>query len=126
MTGPVALMAAASFICWGALSLVMGPEGRSAVLLGSVGPLVAAVATWIVVERLHARKPDQVSNAMIKLLAAKMLFFGTYVASAVLLLQLPARAFVVSFTSQYIMLHFIEALLLRRLFAGPGGRVGVD
>jgi hypothetical protein len=119
-------MVAASVIGCGALSLVMGPESRSAVLLGSVGPLVAAVATWIVVERLHARKPDQVSNAMIKLLAAKMLFFGAYVASAVLFLQLPARAFVVSFTSQYIMLHFIEALQLRRLFAGSGERVGVD
>jgi hypothetical protein len=119
-------MAAASFVSGGALSLVMGPESRSAVLLGSVGPLVAAVATWVVIERLHARKPDQVSNAMIKLLAAKMLFFGAYVASAVLLLQLPVRAFVVSFTSQYIMLHFIEALLLRRLFAAPGGRVGAD
>lgn len=126
MTGPIGWMVAASFVCWGGLSFVMGPESRSAVLLGSVGPLVAAVATWIVVERMHARKPDRVSSAMIKLLAAKMLFFGAYVASAVLLLQLPVRAFVVSFTSQYIMLHFIEALLLRRLFAGPGGRVGVD
>jgi hypothetical protein len=126
MTSPIVWMGAASVGCWAALSLVLGPESRGAVSVGSLGPLVAAVATWIVVERLHARKPEQVSSGMIKLLAAKMLFFGVYVAAAVTLLPMPVRAFVVSFTSQYIMLHFIEALFLRRLFAAPGRRVGVD
>jgi hypothetical protein len=126
MTRPIAWMAVASVACLAVLSLVMGPESRGAVLLGSLAPLAAAVGTWIVVERLHARKPEQVSGAMIKLLAAKMLFFGAYVAAAVTLLPLSVRAFVVSFISQYIMLHVIEALFLRRLFAAPGRRIGVD
>ena len=126
MTGPVGWMAAASLVCGAVLSLAMGPESRGAALLGSLGPLAAAVATWIVVKRQHARKPDQVSNALIKLLAGKMLLFGAYVAAVVTLVPVPPRAFVVSFTSQYIMLHFIEGLFLRRLFAAPGRRVGVD
>jgi hypothetical protein len=119
-------MVAASLVCWGTLTLVMGPEHRTAVLSGSAGPLVAALGTWIVVERLHRHRPAQVSSAMIKLFAAKMLFFGAYVAAAVMLLPRATRAFVVSFTSQYIMLHFIEAVFLRRLFAGSDGPASVD
>ena len=119
-------MAAAGVVCWGALTLVMGSANRTAVLVGSLGPVVAALGTWVVVERLHRRAPARVSSAMIKLFAAKMLFFGAYVAAAVLLLPIATRAFVVSFTSQYIMLHFMEAVFLRRLFAASDGHARVD
>jgi len=126
LAGPLGWMAAAGFVCWGVLTLVMGPEGRSAVLVGSIGPFVAAAGTWIIVERLHARAPARISSAMIKLFAAKMLFFGAYVAAAVVLLPGATRAFVVSFTGQYIMLHFMEAVFLRRLFAGSDGPARLD
>jgi hypothetical protein len=119
-------MAAASAALGGLLTALAGPEGRLAVLLGSVGPLAAAAGTWVIVERAHARAPDRVSTLMIKLFAGKLVFFGIYVAAAVLLLQAGTRAFVVSFTSQYIMLHFMEALYLRRLFAGSDRTARAD
>ena len=131
-TSPVGPLAAPAWMTAAAvagvvvLTLLFGRDDWQAVLLGSAGPLVAAAATWIVVERVHRREPAGVSAAMIKLFAAKMLFFGVYVAAAVALLPVEIRAFVVSFTSQYIMLHFMEAIFLRRLFAAPEGRRGVD
>jgi hypothetical protein len=119
-------MLAASVAASALLSIVLGPENRGAVLAGSAGPLVAAVGTWVVVHRIHRRAPARVSAAMIKLLAAKMLFFGLVVVAAVALLRGSIRAFVVSLTSQYIMLHFLEAVFLRRLFAAGPGRPGAD
>ena len=108
------------------MALLMGRDDLAAVLLGSAGPLAGAVASWIVVARVHRRDVRRVWPAMIKLFAAKMLFFGVYVVAAVTWLPVSIRAFVVSFTSQYIMLHFMEAMFLRRLFAVPEGRPDVD
>lgn len=121
-----ALMAAAALVCGTAIGLIMGPGSLGAVLAGSAAPVVGAAVTWLIVERVHRREPAKVSPAMIKLFAAKMVFFGAYVAAAVTLLPVPTRAFVVSFTSQYIMLHFMEAMFLRRLFDTGAGRSGLD
>lgn len=123
---PLGWMAAAAVVAGGALTRLLGADAWGAVLAGSIGPFVAAAVTWIVVERLHRRAPARVAPAMIKLFAAKMLWFGAYVAAVLVLLPIAPRAFVVSLTSQYIMLHFLEALFLRRLFAGPARRSGVD
>ena len=126
VVSPPGLMVAASLACAGGLMLVTGSENAVAVVAGSAGPLVAAVGTWIIVERLHRRAPALVSPAMIKLFAGKMLLFGAYVVAAVTLLPISPKAFVVSFASQYIMLHFMEAVFLRRLFAGADGSAGAD
>jgi len=123
---PLVWMAATASAAGGVLTLALGPDAWTAVLAGSAGPFVAAAVTWIVVERLHRRAPARVAPAMITLFAAKMLWFGAYVAAVVILVPVATRAFIVSLTSQYIMLHFMEALFLRRLFAGPARRPGVD
>jgi hypothetical protein len=51
---------------------------------------------------------------------------GVYVAAVVLVLSAGATAFVSSFASQYIMLHLLEAMYLRRLFTGRGEPLGVS
>ena len=121
---PVAVLVIASLIAWGAVSIVVGLDGQRGVLLGMFAPLVAAVGTWRAVERAHKRAPEQVSALMIKLFAVKMIGFGAYVASVVLLFPLDRLSFVASFVTQYILLHFLEALYLRRLFSGgePAGQ----
>lgn len=119
-------MAAAALPCGVVIALLAGPGHGGAVLAGSVGPLVAAAVTWVIVDGVHRREPARVSAAMIKLFAAKMLFFGLYVAAVILLVRVPTRTFVVSFTSQYIMLHFMEAMFLRRLFAAGAARSRLD
>lgn len=115
---PVVRMAAASMLC--ALGLQALFREGMAVLLGTGGPLAAALATWMLIERAHARSPAAVSGVMLRLFGAKMVLVPAYVAAVVLLSAVRPLAFVVSFTCQSILLYAIEALYLRRLFAGEG------
>ena len=55
---------------------------------------------------------------MITAFAFKLVFFGGYVAVMLRVLQLRPVPFVVSFSSYFIALHFVEAFCLQRLFAG--------
>jgi hypothetical protein len=110
-------MAATSVVCWLVLLAVVGLQNAVAALVGAAGPLLGALGTWRIVERTHVRAPERTSGVMIKLFAAKMLLFGAYVVAVVLLLPDWTTVFVVSFTSQYILLHVMEAVFLRRLFS---------
>jgi hypothetical protein len=125
---PVTRMALAALGCSVVVSLAVGGRGPLAVLAGMLGPFAAAAVSWVLIERAHGRAPETASAAMVKLFGAKMLFFGGYVAAAVLLLPESRIPFIVSFVSHYILLHLVEALSLRRLFAaraGDGERVSV-
>lgn len=112
---PLSGMAAASVACSAGLLLLL--DDRRGVVLGTIGPLVAALATWVVVARAHARAPARVSGVMVVLFGVKMLAYPAYVVAVVLLLDAGSAAFVVSFTSQIVLLYGLEALFLRRLFA---------
>lgn len=115
--GPVAWLIAVSATLAVVLRALTGPGTTAAVALGAAGPLAGAVATWLVVARTHARAPAAVPGLMIKLFGAKLVGFGAYIAAVVLLLLDETRPFVVSFTCQYIGLHLVQAIYLRRLFA---------
>ena len=128
-TNPIAKMAVAALGCSVAVSLLTPGERTLAVLLGMLGPLLAAVASWVLVEHAHHRSPERASGMMITLFAAKMLFFGGYVAAVVVLLPEARIPFVISFVCHYILLHLMEALSLRRLFAArdaDGQRLSVS
>jgi hypothetical protein len=90
-----------------------GPE----LLLGMAGPLVAASATWAMVERTYRANPARVPRLMLAAFFTKMVFFGAYVIIALRVLRLQPTPFIVSFTCYFVALHLAEALLLRRLFA---------
>jgi hypothetical protein len=85
-------------------------------LFGMAGPLFAACASWVVVERVHAAAPERVFGVMLLGFVVKMLFFGVYVAAMLRGLDLRLTPFVVSFTGYFIALYAVEALLLKRLF----------
>jgi hypothetical protein len=115
---PAVWMAVASVASWMAATRLFGLDADREIALGMFGPLVAAIATWVMVERTFtSRHPERLTPLMIQAFAAKMVFFGVYV--VVMLTALPVRpvAFVVSFTSYFIALHVTEALCMRRLFA---------
>jgi hypothetical protein len=88
------------------------------VLLGMAGPLAAAVATWLMVERTYASHPERLTSLMIAAFGGKMLFFGAYVTVALTALPLRPAPFVISFTGYFIALYVLEALWMRRLFLG--------
>jgi len=86
------------------------------VLCGMLGPLAAAVLSWVLAERQYRQRPEALTSLMIVLFGAKLVFFAAYVTVMLRLLLLRPIPFVVSFTIYFIVLHLIEALYLRRLF----------
>jgi len=130
---PAWWMAGASIASWLGATRLLDIDADREIMLGMIGPLVAAVVTWVLVERTFTSShPERLTPLMIQAFAAKMVFFGVYV--VVMLKVLPVRPveFVVSFTSYFIALHVTEALCMRSLFArgfnkglGDGGQ-GLD
>jgi len=111
-------MVGASVGSWLVVAALVQPAARVAVLVGLVGPLIAAALSWPVAERTFKHRPDRLTRVMTVAFASKMVFLGGYVAGALRGLSLSPVPFVVSFTSYFIALHLAEALLLKRLFDG--------
>ena len=114
---PLAWMAGVSIGSWLAISAVRRDVNPEA-LFGMVGPLLAACASWVAVERMHAAAPERVMSVMLTGFMAKMMFFGLYVAGMLRGLELQRTPFVVSFTVYFVALYAMEALFLKRLFDG--------
>jgi hypothetical protein len=113
---PVASMAAASGVSWIIAALILGERTGIEILFGMLGPLAATSATWILAERIYRRRAEVLTTVMATAFVAKVVFFGGYIAIAILLLRFRPVPFVVSFTSYFIALYLMEALYLRRLF----------
>jgi hypothetical protein len=114
---PLITMVGAGLLVGLMATSLLGRPVLAETALGTLGPLVAACGSWIVIERTMKRDPTQVTPTMLKLFAVKMLFFGAFVVAAVLGLQLRPVPFMVSFTSAFVVMYLLEALYLQRLFA---------
>lgn len=115
---PVWWMAGAGVMSWLAATWLVGMPAGVDVAFGMAGPLAAAIATWALVERTHRGNPERLTALMVTMFAGKIVFFGAYVTFMLKVLSLRPVPFVASFTSCFIALHLMEALYLRRLFAG--------
>jgi len=105
----------------GASLLAIGLSGRRTaleVLLGMLAPLAAVSVSWVVTERAYRRDPGGLMALMMRAFAAKVVFFGAYVAVMLGVVGVRPVPFVVSFAGFFIALYFVEALLMRRLFSG--------
>ena len=100
-----------------AIALAGRRSGRE-IAFGMLAPLAAATVTWVITERVYVRDPKRLTGVMLSGFAAKMVFFGAYVAVMLKIVGLRPVPFVVSFTGYFIGLYLVEALLMRRLFAG--------
>lgn len=116
MTAPLLWMTGLSAGVWLVL-VAVAPQLNPEALLGLLGPLVSALATWVVVARTAAVAPVKVTGVMVTGLAVKMVFFGVYVAGMLKGAGLRPVPFVLSFAGSFIALHAVEAVFLRRLFA---------
>jgi uncharacterized membrane protein YdfJ with MMPL/SSD domain len=114
----VAGMVAASLASWIAVAALVDARARTATLWGMIGPLAVACASWVMSERAWRRNRESLMPLMIAAFGGKMLFFGAYVTVMLKGLSLPAIPFVASFAGYFIALLLIEALSLKRLFAG--------
>jgi branched-subunit amino acid ABC-type transport system permease component len=116
-----AWMAGGSFAAWLVALMATGGDFRAEMLLGMLCPLAVACVTWVMAERVYVRNPRALTGLMIAAFAFKLVFFGGYVAVMLRGLRVRPVPFAVSFSSYFIALHFVEAWLLSRLFAGPRG-----
>jgi len=89
---------------------------RAELLWGMAGPLASAAGTWVIAERTYRRRPAALTSVMITGFAAKLVFFGAYVAVLIRVAALKPAPFIASFAVYFIGLLFVEALHLRRLF----------
>ena len=110
-------MAGAGIASWLAATAVAGRDSAGELLLGMLGPLAAVLVSWVIAERTYRADPERLTAVMIAAFAAKMVFFGTYVAVMLRVLAFRPIPFVASFTGHFIGLYGMEALYLRRMFS---------
>jgi hypothetical protein len=115
---PLWWMVAVSVLSWLGAAAIVGDAGNPEVMYGMGAPLLAAAGTWIVTVITHRSRPERVTNVLIGGLAVKAVFFAGYVVVMLRVLDVRPRPFVISFTAYFIALYGMEALFLRRLFAG--------
>jgi len=109
-------MVGGSMASWFGVTVFLDRRTGFEVLCGMFGPLVAVTGSWIAAKRVYERNPVDLTAMMITAFAAKLVFFGGYVAVMLKVAGLRPIPFMVSFTSYFIALYFAEALFLRRLF----------
>jgi hypothetical protein len=115
---PIAWMAGGSIAALLVATAVAGDRLRAELFFGMLGPLLVAVATWVMAEWTYRRNPRALTGLMTAAFGCKLVFFGAYVAVMLRVVHLRPTPFAVSFSSYFIALHFVEALFLQRLFAG--------
>jgi hypothetical protein len=111
-------MASAAVVSAALAVVLAGPAYAPEILFGMAGPLAETVASWVLAEQVFRSRPERLTAVMITAFAGKLVFFGAYVAVMISMLSLRPVPFMASFTAYFIALHFVEALALRRLFAG--------
>jgi hypothetical protein len=111
----LAWMIGACVMSWLLVATVSPSPVNPEALCGMLGPLAASLVSWGMVERVHAAAPERVMGVLMHAFAAKMLFFGVYVAVMLRGLGLRPVPFVVSFTAYFIGLYAMQALFLQRL-----------
>jgi hypothetical protein len=99
---------------WAVAAGIWGEAARVDVGLGLAGPLVAALGTWAMIARTVRADPSRLTRRLLGAFAAKIVFFGVFVAVAIRGLGVRSVAFVASFTVSFVVLHTVEAILLRR------------
>jgi hypothetical protein len=111
----LAWMAGASVAAWLLITAVAQAPVNPEALAGMLGPLVASLVTWALVERVHVTAPERVMHVLMQAFAAKVLFFGVYIVVMVRVAGLRPLPFAISFTGYFIGLYMMQALFLQRL-----------
>jgi hypothetical protein len=99
----------------GVAALVVPEHARYELLLGMIGPLLSAVVTWVVTAHTHQTARERMTGVMVAGFAARMMFFGAYVAVMLRVLNVSPVPFVISFTTYFIAMYAMEAAFLKRL-----------
>ena len=111
-------MAGVSGLSWVPVAVLTNRQTSLAILCGMIGPLIACCVTWVMAVRIYRQHPEASTAVMIAAFAGKLIYFPAYVAVMLKLLWLRPLPFIASFTAYFIVLYFVTAVELRRLFWG--------
>ena len=115
---PIVWMIGLCVVGWTVITLAAAEPVNPELLWGMLGPLASAVITWFLVARAHRTAPERVTGVLVAGFGAKIVFFGLYLAAMLRVLELRVVPFAVAFVGYVIALYALEALFLKRLFAG--------
>ena len=115
---PIVWMIGLSVVGWTVITLAADEPVNPELLWGMIGPLASAVITWVLVARAYRTAPERVTSVLVAGFAAKIVFFGLYLAAMLRVMELRVVPFAVAFVGYVIALYALEALFLKRLFAG--------
>jgi hypothetical protein len=99
------------------LTILLGSRTGTEIWVGMLGPLAAALASWIAMERQHKRRPEGLTDLMIKAFVIKIIFFALYITILLSTRSVQPVPFVISFLGYFLFLYTVEAIGLRRLQA---------
>ena len=91
------------------------PAVATEVLVGMAGPVVVAVGSIMLMDRVSRRTPEGLTRLLIRAFVSKMVVFGLYVALATVLMSLDVVVFVVSFTVYFLLLYLVETFYVYQL-----------
>lgn len=100
-----------------AAAATLAPVDPRAIWLGMLGPLAAALVSWILMIARYRKNPRGMTRLLVQAFAAKMAFFAMYVIVALGVARVEPTPFVISFAGFYLALHGVEAAGLYRLQA---------
>jgi hypothetical protein len=115
---PIVWMVGLGLVSWMVITLAAAEPVNPELLWGMVGPLASAVITWFLVARAYRTAPERVTGVLVAGFGAKIVFFGLYLAAMLRVMELRVVPFAVAFVGYVIALYALEALFLKRLFAG--------
>ena len=91
------------------------PAVATEVLVGMAGPVVVAVGSIMMMDRVSQRTPEGLTRLLIRAFVSKMVVFGLYVVLATVLMSLDVVVFVVSFTMYFVLLYLVETFYVYQL-----------
>lgn len=101
---------------WGLLSGLLYPAWTGEIFLGMVAPWLVGLLTLTSARRVWRSDPAKLTSLMGRGLVFKMVFYGLYVAVILSINTLKAYPFIFSFVGYFIVLHGLEAFILRSTF----------
>jgi len=91
------------------------PAVATEVLVGMAGPVVVAVGSIMMMDRVSQRTPEGLTRLLIRAFVSKMVVFGLYVVLATVLMSLDVVVFIVSFTMYFVLLYLVETFYVYQL-----------
>ena len=91
------------------------PAVATEVLVGMAGPVVVAVGSIMMMDRVSRRNPEGLTRLLIRAFVSKMVVFGVYVVLATVLMSLDVVVFIVSFTMYFVLLYLVETFYVYQL-----------